>query len=418
MFAFGRAEPSQIAGPPRSAIPLAVMALLLAVLWRLPPNVPYVSYAFAGSAAIFFGSAPSRRSLFLAAAGIPLFSLLYYGLHLRDVPVGWTSAISTGAGSAAIGASAILAVIAQTPAGAFRRLAAVASMPAFVIVSATVLNHVAVWHPLTFDSTLSAVDQSFGFDPSFAVGKWLAYSSALSWTSNVVYDSLPLALCLVATARLRRFGDDDPADVLASVLIAAGMALFLFQFLPACGPRFLWGSRFPFDPPTHDRIELGRVAVAPGEFRNALPSLHMAGALMVAWAARPLRLHWRFLAWTYVAFTVVGTLGSGQHYLIDLIVAAPFALGVELTVRRRGMVGSTSLLFAIVGLWLIAIRWFSSILVAMPGLTIGASAATIIAVAWLLPQLESLGVRPVLQAEDSSSAGEASVHAEQNAALL
>ncbi len=63
---------------------------------------------------------------------------------------------------------------------------------------------------------------------------------------------------------------------------------------------------------------------------------------------------------TYVALTVIDTLGTGEHYLADLAVALPFSVAVQaLWTRTQGnmryavLAGGTSLTL----IWLVALRY-------------------------------------------------------------
>jgi len=70
----------------------------------------------------------------------------------------------------------------------------------------------------------------------------------------------------------------------------------------------------------------------------------MAWVLLVWWYSRALSWWERSIAFLFLFFTVLATLGTGEHYLIDLVVAFPFAVFVEalfafaqpLWSRRRG----------------------------------------------------------------------------------
>jgi hypothetical protein len=112
------------------------------------------------------------------------------------------------------------------------------------------------------------------------------------------------------------------------------------------------------------------VSIAPTEFRNAFPSLHMTGALFVAWSAQPFGRAVRILAWLYAGVTVLATLGSGEHYLVDLLVAAPFALAIHLMIQRRELI-RVFLLCALVTAWTVLVREGALILVQAPAVAIG-----------------------------------------------
>jgi hypothetical protein len=63
--------------------------------------------------------------------------------------------------------------------------------------------------------------------------------------------------------------------------------------------------------------------------RNAIPSLHMTWVLLVWWNSKRLAWWIRVVALAFVIFTVLATLGIGEHYFVDLVVAFPFALMVQ-----------------------------------------------------------------------------------------
>jgi hypothetical protein len=62
---------------------------------------------------------------------------------------------------------------------------------------------------------------------------------------------------------------------------------------------------------------------------NAMPSFHMAWALLIFWYG--LKCAWpvRIGGTVFAAFTVLATLGLGEHYLIDLVVAAPLTAAID-----------------------------------------------------------------------------------------
>jgi hypothetical protein len=63
--------------------------------------------------------------------------------------------------------------------------------------------------------------------------------------------------------------------------------------------------------------------------RNAIPSLHMTWVLLIWWNSRGLPRWVRAIALAFVWFTVLATLGTGEHYFVDLVVAFPFSLMVQ-----------------------------------------------------------------------------------------
>jgi hypothetical protein len=144
----------------------------------------------------------------------------------------------------------------------------------------------------------------------------------------MVYNSLGLAFAILyavhANYRLKL-----PVNIL-KLLIANPIAGFsLYFWYPATGPKYAFPS-FPVAPGLVHPAALLIQGVP-----NAMPSLHFGGALLIFWLSRP----WRWLRITsgvYLAMTAVATLGLGEHYLVDLVVAVPYALALLAFISDTG----------------------------------------------------------------------------------
>jgi hypothetical protein len=55
----------------------------------------------------------------------------------------------------------------------------------------------------------------------------------------------------------------------------------------------------------------------------------MAWVLLIWWNSRGLSRWIRAIAFAFVFFTILATMGIGEHYFVDLVVAFPFALMVQ-----------------------------------------------------------------------------------------
>src|SRR5208337_5691574 len=100
--------------------------------------------------------------------------------------------------------------------------------------------------------------------------------------------------------------------------------------LPACGPVHVFGAGFPWHPlSTADAMRMAVVPIVLKGARNAIPSLHMTWVLLVWWNSRGLARWVRAIALVFVVLTAMATLGTGEHYFIDLVVAFPFSLMVQ-----------------------------------------------------------------------------------------
>jgi hypothetical protein len=184
-------------------------------------------------------------------------------------------------------------------------------------------------HPKTFDLFLYSFDSSLRVQISFLTGQFLLKNLWLRTASLAIYISLPLPLALVYASQLRRQKGKALA-VMIAFLATGPIGVLCYNMLPACGPVHLFGAAFPWSPlSTADAMQLNIVPVIMEGARNAIPSLHMTWVLLVWWNSRGLSRWVRVIAMIYVALTVLATLGTGEHYFIDLVVAFPFSLAVQ-----------------------------------------------------------------------------------------
>lgn len=184
-------------------------------------------------------------------------------------------------------------------------------------------------HPKTFDLFLYSFDSSLRAQISFLTGQFLLKNLWLRTASLAIYISLPLPLALVYASQLRRQKGKALA-VMIAFLATGPIGVLCYNMLPACGPVHLFGAAFPWSPlSTADAMQLNIVPVITEGARNAIPSLHMTWVLLVWWNSRGLSRWVRVIAMIYVALTVLATLGTGEHYFIDLVVAFPFSLAVQ-----------------------------------------------------------------------------------------
>lgn len=191
------------------------------------------------------------------------------------------------------------------------------------------LDFTEAMHPKTFDLFLYSFDSSLRVQISFLTGQFLLQNLWLRTASLAIYIGLPLPLALVYASQLRRQKEKALA-VMIAFLATGPIGVLCYNMLPACGPVHLFGPAFPWNPPTTtDAMHLGVVPVLLKGPRNAIPSLHMAWVLLVWWNSRGLARWVRAIALLFVCLTVLATLGTGEHYFIDLVVAFPFSLMVQ-----------------------------------------------------------------------------------------
>jgi hypothetical protein len=205
-------------------------------------------------------------------------------------------------------------------------------LPLYILSAQNILIIAQAMHATTLDLYLFKFDGSLGFQPSFWVGSLFIKSFALKWVCLLVYYSLPLAMgvAYAASADVRQ---GTRSWYTLSLFVVAGLLGWAFyNFFPATGPRFVFGADFPrFSLPYSSlpKLVVEPIRIAQTIPRNAMPSLHMTWVLLIWWNLRRTSVFAGMITFLYVLLTALGTLGIGEHYLIDLIVAFPFALMVQ-----------------------------------------------------------------------------------------
>ena len=290
----------------------------------------FFASALAGALILHLAVAPKRDALFVIACAAVLGSIEFGVLHFSHGATIVVPLISL------LGLSSLLVFGVRTAwsRGEQRGFYLRAFLPAVLFVvseySASTLLQVGVsLHPKTLDLYLYLFDASLGSELSFAAGRLLRQVPWLQVITLIVYMGLAVPIALVAAGLVRARNNRAIPAILAFLLTGPAGILF-YNILPACGPRYVFGAGFPFMPLS--ALQLAHLVVAPIPVagpRNAIPSLHMAWVLLAWWNSKGLAAWIRAVVLFFLVFTVLGTLGIGEHYFIDLIVAFPFAVAVQ-----------------------------------------------------------------------------------------
>lgn len=272
-------------------------------------------------------------------------------LHQRIRP-SWLDAAWTGAGTAALGvvdfhflhyppkimawfsflglsSFAIMALRSIWNQDRRRLLYACIPAAAFVIsdyFASNMLEWTAKAHPKTLDLYLLSFDGSLRAQLAFGAGQLYARFPALHISALIAYIGLAIPITTILAGRLVRFKEGAFPAMLA-FLITGPAGILFYNLFPACGPHNMFGPNFPFHP--FPIADVPRLLLEPVAFqgpRNAMPSLHLAWTLLAWWYSRGLSWAERFIASAFLALTAFATLGTGEHWFGDLVVAFPFAL--------------------------------------------------------------------------------------------
>lgn len=185
----------------------------------------------------------------------------------------------------------------------------------------------------------------------------------LDTTVYVVYQSLMIVLGLYVVWQRHPDGRWN-GHLIGRWLLAACFGYALYHLMPGVGPRVAMANTFPNHMPDPNGVLLAPITHFGNQPRNLMPSLHMTWAMLIVLASTPMGRLARLGAWIFLVGTFIATLGLGEHYLIDLIVAVPFTVAIEglasLWGRRRPRL--TSALAFAGGLtmtlcWLLTIRY-------------------------------------------------------------
>jgi hypothetical protein len=184
--------------------------------------------------------------------------------------------------------------------------------------------------PARYDLYLFCFDKTFG-EPSFYVGRLFERYGWFRIVSTDVYELATCAFLMLAAWYAMTQPIDEAKRMNRAILISLMPAGFIYLLFPVSGPAHAF-SGFPDVVPSQVTPHALSLLSPP----NGVPSIHMTLALILAYFS------WRWplgklLGSLFVVFTLTSTLGLGEHYLFDLIVAAPYsALAIYLSgVRER-----------------------------------------------------------------------------------
>jgi len=144
----------------------------------------------------------------------------------------------------------------------------------------------------------------------------------------------------------------------------------LYAILPGCGPLYAFHGLW-LHPPVVPAV-LVRLSGMP----NAFPSLHTATALVFVSFARG-KL-WQTVSIAFLAGTLMATMATGEHYVIDLVAGLAFGCFAANAGRRR--IARSLTFLSLVLAWSLTVRFaygfliaHASVLQLLAGLTVTAA---------------------------------------------
>jgi len=263
---------------------LAAETLFMATHARL--DFPFLAPALLGAVVVQIRWCRSRFELLAMVPLAACLALLRFGFHFRlwcenaahlGLFLGLASLFFMG-----------VAVLRSRPHELRDRIGAFGvalAAPAFVVMTAAVLSGTGHAHPVTLDRVLYTFDGSLGFQPSFVVGRLLTHMAWLGALANISYEQVPVAVLILYTSA-RRATERTKPNLLLVIGVASLAGYLLYALLPAAGPLYLFPSRFPNSAEPPAGLALSPAVLSADVPRNAIPSLHMAWAVLLCWNAR------------------------------------------------------------------------------------------------------------------------------------
>jgi hypothetical protein len=362
------------------AILLPTLALLTAAEGAV--RLSYLQYALLGSFAIYVAddrTARGRLAVLAVAAGLYLTARFNGALR---VPSFRDAGYMLGLASIAVAGVRTAWVERSASRRAIETATAVTLFPVFVAEALLVRRALNDAYAPTYDLYAFALDSRLGGQLSFALGRLFSRSrpaAALLWE---IYTALPFMLGLLYGYTRQRGRPGQGARAAVLLFLASLLAVAGYHLVPVSGPLFAFPG-FPMEPPSVASSDVRLLPLAPKVLRNGVPSLHFAAALLVWWNLRRLGWALRMIAGFFLIGTFLATLGTGEHYLVDLIMTVPFSLalqaglmatGLSLSRRRWYSAGFGGLLTAA---WLVALRSTTLVSLAPPLVVIGLSAISV-----------------------------------------
>jgi hypothetical protein len=309
---------------------------------------------------------PSWQEALLILAGTFFFAAVDFRLlHFKPAIMAWSS-------FAGLSSLLIFGLRSVWAKDSDRKLLLLGFVPALLFVTSEyfaddLLYWTSTIHPRVFDLYLFSFDASLHVQIPFLAGQAFSMWPTLRTVAFIFYIGLPIPIALIYTGRVLRTREKAIPSFVA-FLATGPVGVFFYNLLPALGPVHVFGKAFPWQPlPTAQAAKVFLEPIGLAGAPNAIPSLHMAWVLLVWWYSRGLSRWERAIAFAFLVFTALATLGTGEHYFVDLVVAFPFAVLMKalcefsLPLNNRGRITALALgLFATLA-WLVALRYTAHI---------------------------------------------------------
>ncbi len=218
-------------------------------------------------------------------------------------------------------------------------------------VLAAVLGREGSLFPWKYDLILLQIDHALGFSAAAIAlplirGFWRV-------PLLVVYESLLPVMVLYCFLQRRA---EARGIVIRAYMAELVMGPIFYAILPACGPIYAFGAAW-----LHPEMGAAQTIRLNG-FPNAFPSLHVATAFLFLLFARG--AFWRVAALVFLVGTMLSTVSTGEHFVVDLIAGLAFGCFAGSVAQYRWR-RTLMYLFALI-LWTVGLRFGYTVLLSHP----------------------------------------------------
>lgn len=183
-------------------------------------------------------------------------------------------------------------------------------------------------HPYTYDLFALHWDAALGLNITKQLMLFCSSIPGLIYLAQLCYGFTPLGFLAVALLHLRKRPEQTASAMLVWVILTS-CAMVAYNFFPITGPAYIFKAPDFFADvianPQSIPLQMATSAIAP---RNGMPSMHFGWMLAasILWWQSGTKWWSRAILVAMTVMTAIATLCTGEHYLVDLIVATPFVL--------------------------------------------------------------------------------------------
>lgn len=279
-----------------------------------------------------------------------LFSITYGARVVASVPSLFEQALFYSLGMVALSAGRLFNVANPVP---FPELLVIlADRIRIAVLSSSQLKVPAV------DEFLWAFDRNYGY-AEMLVGRMFVSLPMVGMFFRTLYFgemlAIPLMYTVLPATCKRKYG--------TAVILLGVFLPFLYRICPGAGPIYLLGSQFPFGLPHFAGLHAREI----DSTLNATPSGHFGWALLMLWFAnRYAGKSMRLISAIFAVGMIVATLGTGEHYVVDLVLSVPFVASVWALVHKQWKLSVVSMIVVIA--WCFCLR--DGLLLSLPPLVV------------------------------------------------